>query len=101
MRYRPDPLASIRNEVGFRVCFVFEPWPQSRYDGKYRTKFLRLPPVRRIKSYAILANPIIPREWFLVPRFVIDEAVERIKDGTITGYRYDPKTAALVLAKSG
>lgn len=41
-------------------------------------------------------NPIIPREWFLVPRFVIDEAVERIKDGTITGYVYDPKAAALV-----
>jgi len=41
-------------------------------------------------------NPVIPREWFLVPLFVIDEAVERIKDGTITGYKYDPKAAALV-----
>jgi hypothetical protein len=41
-------------------------------------------------------NPIIPREWFLVPVFVIDEAVERIKDGTITDYIYDPKKAALV-----
>lgn len=41
-------------------------------------------------------NPVIPREWFLVPRFVIDEAVDRIRDGTITDYTYDPKTAALV-----
>jgi hypothetical protein len=41
-------------------------------------------------------NPVIPREWFLVPRFVIDEAVDRIKDGTITDYTYDPKTAALL-----
>lgn len=41
-------------------------------------------------------NPVTPREWFLVPRFVIDEAVERIKDGTITGYVYDPKRAQLV-----
>lgn len=41
-------------------------------------------------------NPVIPREWFLVPLFVIDEAVERIKDGTITNYIYDPKTAALI-----
>jgi hypothetical protein len=41
-------------------------------------------------------NPVIPREWFLVPRFVIDQAVDRIKDGTITDYTYDPKTAALV-----
>jgi hypothetical protein len=40
-------------------------------------------------------NPIIPREWFLVPLFVIDEAVRRIKDGTITGYVYDPTTASL------
>jgi hypothetical protein len=44
------------------------------------------------------ANPITPREWFLVPVFVIDEAVERIKDGTITEYTYDPKTAGLVLS---
>ncbi|MDP9178657.1 MAG: GIY-YIG nuclease family protein [Gemmatimonadota bacterium] len=41
-------------------------------------------------------NPIIPREWFLVPRFVVDAAVERIKDGTITDYIYDPQTASLV-----
>jgi hypothetical protein len=41
-------------------------------------------------------HPVVPREWFLVPLFVVDEAVERIKDGTITGYRYDPKAAALV-----
>ncbi len=41
-------------------------------------------------------NPVIPREWFLVPRFVIDEAVDRIRNGTITDYTYDPKTAALL-----
>ena len=41
-------------------------------------------------------KPIVPREWFLVPLFVVDQAVERIKDGTITGYRYDPKAASLV-----
>jgi Meiotically up-regulated gene 113 len=40
-------------------------------------------------------QPITPRQWFLVPLFVIDEAVERIKDGTITGYVYDPKTASV------
>lgn len=40
-------------------------------------------------------RPVVPREWFLVPLFVIKEAVERIKDGTIAGYRYDPKEAAL------
>lgn len=40
-------------------------------------------------------NPVAPREWFLVPLFVIDEAVEKIKDGTITEFVYDPKTASL------
>ncbi len=40
-------------------------------------------------------NPVVPREWFLVPLFVIDEAVSRIKDGTITDYRYDPGSASL------
>ncbi len=41
-------------------------------------------------------NPVRPREWFLVPFFVIDEAVKRIKDGSITDYVYDPNTAKLV-----
>lgn len=41
-------------------------------------------------------NPVVPREWFLVPRFAIDEAVEKIKDGSISNFRYDPKSASLV-----
>ena len=41
-------------------------------------------------------HPVQPQEWFLVPLFVINEAVERIKDGTITSYVYDPKAARLV-----
>jgi hypothetical protein len=41
-------------------------------------------------------QPVMPREWFLVPLFVIKEAVERIKDGTISGYIYDPQEAGLV-----
>jgi hypothetical protein len=40
-------------------------------------------------------QPVTAREWFLVPLFVVKEAVDRIKDGTITDYRYDPKTASL------
>ncbi|MBB1491870.1 GIY-YIG nuclease family protein [Paracoccus sp. MC1854] len=41
-------------------------------------------------------RPVVPREWFLVPLFIINEAVERIKDGTIARYVYDPKQAKLV-----
>ena len=42
-------------------------------------------------------RPVVPREWFLVPLFVINEAVERIKDGSISGYRYDPDSASLLV----
>lgn len=40
-------------------------------------------------------HPVQPEEWFLVPLFVIDEAVERIKDGSITHYIYDRESASL------
>jgi hypothetical protein len=41
-------------------------------------------------------QPVRPREWFLVPLHVIDEAVQRIRDGSITEVVYDPKSARLV-----
>ncbi len=41
-------------------------------------------------------RPYIPREWFLVPLFVIEQAVDRIKDGTIARYAYDAKSAQLM-----
>jgi hypothetical protein len=40
-------------------------------------------------------NPVVPREWFLVPLSEIDKAVELIKDGSIANFRFDPKTATL------
>lgn len=40
-------------------------------------------------------NPVEPREWFLVPLHVIDEAVERLRDGSITGFVYNPNQASL------
>jgi Meiotically Up-regulated Gene 113 (MUG113) protein len=42
-----------------------------------------------------LGIPIRPREWFLVPLSAIDDAVEKIKDGSITQFEYDPHTASL------
>jgi hypothetical protein len=41
-------------------------------------------------------NPVSPREWFLVPLFVIDEAIDLIRQGTITDYVYDPAAGALL-----
>lgn len=44
-------------------------------------------------------KPVKPREWFLVPLKAIDEAVSRIRDGSITDYIYDPKSAQLKAEK--
>ena len=41
-------------------------------------------------------QPVRPREWFLVPLHVIDQAVQHIRDGSITSMIYDPRTARLV-----
>jgi hypothetical protein len=41
-------------------------------------------------------TPVQPREWYLVPFQVIDEAVEKVRDGSITDFTYDPANAALV-----
>ncbi|MES2268623.1 MAG: GIY-YIG nuclease family protein [Bacteroidota bacterium] len=40
-------------------------------------------------------KPVKANEWFLVPLFIIDEMVERIKDGTISDYYYDPSSVLL------
>lgn len=45
-------------------------------------------------------RPVKPREWFLVPLGVIDEVVEKLRDQSISDYRYDPKSASLVCEKS-
>ena len=40
-------------------------------------------------------NPIYPREWFLVPLFIIDQVVEKIIDGTLSKYQYDANSVEL------
>jgi uncharacterized protein YfbU (UPF0304 family) len=67
-----------RNRLEHLIHRVFDP---ARLDIEVRDRFDR---------------PVRAREWFLVPFFVIDEAVERIKDGTITNYVYDPHSAQLI-----
>lgn len=34
-------------------------------------------------------NPVVPREWFLVPLFIIDEVIEKVRDGTVVNCTYD------------
>lgn len=40
-------------------------------------------------------NPVKPREWFLLPLQVINEAVEKIVDGTIADYEFDRESVSL------
>jgi hypothetical protein len=39
--------------------------------------------------------PVKPREWFFVPLATIEEAIQKIQDGTLDQFRYDPETASL------
>ncbi len=41
-------------------------------------------------------QPVKPREWFLVPLNIIDEAIQLIRDGSITEFVYEPTIAQLV-----
>jgi len=42
-------------------------------------------------------KPVKPREWFLAPLFIIDEVVDKIKEGTLGNYRYDQESCRIVL----
>ncbi len=41
-------------------------------------------------------QPIVPREWFLVPLKIIDEAIEHIRTGTVADFVFDVKLASLL-----
>ena len=43
-------------------------------------------------------NRVRPQEWYLVPLPAIDHVVNKIRDGTITAFEYDPSQASLVLS---
>lgn len=43
-------------------------------------------------------KPIKPREWFVVPMAALDEAIQKLFDGTINQYRYDRNEQSLVKA---
>lgn len=38
---------------------------------------------------------VVPREWFLVPAFVIAEVIRHIEEGTLANYKYDAENACL------
>jgi len=66
-----------------------------------RSKFERLvhrlfePGRLNIQINDRFGHPFTPREWFLIPLFVIDEAIEHVRDGTIGDYVYDIDSVTL------
>jgi hypothetical protein len=50
-----------------------------------------------IKIEDRFGNPSVPREWFLVPFEAIKEAINRLKDRSLTNYAYDPEVESLRL----
>ena len=44
-------------------------------------------------------KPSVPREWFLVPLPVIDDVIEKLKNGSLTEFEYNPSTATLTNRK--
>ncbi len=40
-------------------------------------------------------HPVRPKEWYLVPLPIIDKVVDKVRDGSITKFEYDPQTASL------
>ena len=40
-------------------------------------------------------NPVVPQEWFLISLHVIDEVIEKVRDGSITDWVYDASKASL------
>jgi len=41
-------------------------------------------------------KPFRPREWFMLPLPVIEEAIARILDGSIVSHSYDPKSQSIL-----
>lgn len=50
-----------------------------------------------IKIKDRFGNPVTPQEWFLVPLFIIDEVIEKIKSGDIVNYSYNPESGKITL----
>ncbi|MDQ7015678.1 MAG: GIY-YIG nuclease family protein [Gammaproteobacteria bacterium] len=50
----------------------------------------------KIKINDRFGKPVEPREWFLVPLFIIDDVVKKIEDKTLDQYQYDQQSAMLI-----
>ena len=79
-------VASVRLSRGIAigVGLLFRVLAPARFDLTIKDRFGR---------------PVQPREWYLVPLSVVDELVEKIRDGSIVDFKYDPASASLIAAE--
>ena len=93
-------IANAEHEATYLLAAV-EVVATYKLAGIHRTRLEHLlhrlfaPARLNITIHDRFGHPVQPEEWFLVPLFVIDEAVERIKDGSVIHYVYDLETASL------
>lgn len=93
-------IANARNDPTYLLADV-EVVATWKLSGINRTKLEKL--LHRVFSPARLqltikdrfGKAVQPREWFLIPLPTVDEAVQRIRDGSIVNTVYDPGTAKL------
>ena len=89
--------ASLRAYAEFRADGSFGMDDGTNFlGGHYRTVEDRLD----LTISDRFGRSVQPREWYLVPLPVIDEIVEKIRDGSIIHARYDPASASLVMANT-
>lgn len=106
-------------KIGFTTSDV-----ESRISGAKDDPTFLLAPVHPVKTYTVynlntvkmenllhrffgdarldieikdrFGKPCRPREWFLVPIAIVDEAIKRLIDGSIVHYQYDKKSGQIV-----
>ncbi|EGG33784.1 GIY-YIG nuclease family protein [Paenibacillus sp. HGF5] len=83
-------LAEVEVVASYKLASV----NRTKLEGIFHRIFA--PAQLKITIHDRFGHPVSPKEWFLVPLNVIDEAVSRIQDGSIINVVYDPKTASLV-----
>ncbi|MCM3206533.1 GIY-YIG nuclease family protein [Paenibacillus illinoisensis] len=83
-------LANVEVVASYKLASV----NRTKLEGIFHRIFA--PAQLNITIHDRFGHPVRPKEWFLVPLNVIDEAVSLIQNGSIINVVYDPKTASLV-----
>lgn len=90
---KKDPtflLADVEIVVSYQLANIDRKKIESLLHGFFASARLDL----ELKDRFGLA--VEPREWFLVPLPVVEETIQKLIEGTIADFRYDPKAAQIL-----